>query len=236
MNELRKMLIDGQRPAEKLVYSIEKVPDPAQVEANKKLPKPDPKNPDAPGTRKPLDQLPKIDQLFTRKVLDYSGTRFGAISALVAKRLAEEEAKRPADAAEEKKIEKPKADVKILREFSLPVKAKPAPHAAPAAANASAVQASASTPAAQASAAQTPAPATTAADAAAAPAAKPKAAGKPRAPKAEKEAKPAKEAKPSAKEAKPSKEEKPSKDAKPSAKDAKPKVARSKKPAAESKS
>lgn len=111
MEELCKMLIDGQRPSERLVGVLEEEPDPVAVEANRKL--------DA-ASRKEVKDLPKRKVLVVHKRVDYTDTRYGAVKALVDRKLAELNPDRvkPAAPAEQ-----------TVFEFSL---AKPAPKPAPA--------------------------------------------------------------------------------------------------------
>lgn len=182
MDELRKMLIDGQEPSEKLVYTMEDVPDPAAIEANKKLAKaPADAKAAVAGVayRKALNQLPTVKQLVVRKQLDYSGTRYGNIAALVNKKMNETAGK---------KADAPKAAPAVLKEFALPAKPAPAPPApkaeAPAAPAPAAPKQDAAAPAAPAAA-----PAKKAAAKAAKPAA-PKAPKAKAAPKGDAPAKP----------------------------------------------
>ncbi len=185
MAVVRRMLLDGgARPSEKLVFFWKDVPDPAAVEANKKLAK---------DQRKKLADLPKVKQFSAKKVLDYSNTRYGAIGKLVDAKLAEYKAEKekkaaagaPAGTAPAAPAAPAPAPV-IVKEYSVPVKTP----AAPAAAATPAPAAPAAAPAAPA-----PAPVPRAAKAPAkpkAPKAKADAPAKPKVARAKKPAAPAK--------------------------------------------
>lgn len=133
MAVVRRLLLDGgAKPNEKLVFFWKDVPDPAAVEANKKLPK---------DQRKKLADLPKVKQYTAKKVLDYSNTRYSAIGKLVDAKLAEYKTEKDKKAADAKvaagtpaaPAAPAAAPPTIVKEYSVPVKAAAAPAAAPAA-------------------------------------------------------------------------------------------------------